>query len=876
MNMDITFLTGQNFNQLSDSLQSKLKKLRIVFLVTLFLAWSSQVAHSQTPSGGLLGGFGINATLYPGVNFGGTTPPVGTVDWFKQSTGRNVIMQDASTVSSIQTMLQNESNPVYEVRMDGGLGSKADVIDAGTYKLLIDAVWARDMFGGSGGLDNTAYVVSSKNAADPAVWYPGVGNVLGKNDLIDVAAHMFRDVTSTSDNLIFTGIINRAEPGGSAYMDFEFFIQNVGLYQPTPTTYKFNTGGPDMGHTAFRFEADGSLKQLGDMIYNVSLSNGGATANVEIRVWVSRADYNAYKSSSPPNMPFKFGLLFDGAGTNAPYGYASILPKNVADVIGYVNLAGQNPDTPPWGSRNTKMNVLTTSYLDYAVTEVGLNLTGLGLDNKLIPSVDPCSFPWKTLMIKTRSSESFTSSLKDFAGPYAWGTPSVSITSANATLSCSNPTVTLTSSQLREDVTYQWRTSNGHFSGATNSSSVTVDKAGTYYLDMIISLTNSTTCTYTSTPYTVNAPADPFITGISATSAVSCSGTDGSISVTVSGGTPPFKYSWTGPNSFTSTSQNLSGIAPGNYTVTVTDYKECSMTSAPITVQAKTVINYNATVTNVLCYDQTNGSITLGTVTGGVSPLTYSWSNGKTTQNLLNIGAGTYTLTITDGAGCKTIQAFTVTQPSAALTATVAKTDDTNGTTAGTGTASLTVTGGTQPYSYSWIGPGTFSSTTEDLNNLDYGSYSVTITDANSCTTTAKVFIYQPENCFDGIDNDGNGLTDCDDPSSGCKPATPVIAGDVAPCLDKNTDYTINSPVNDIYYNWTYPGNATYISGQGTNKITVKWTTASPGQICVTAENRDPNFSTSGKKCNSEPSCINIAPSTTPSAPTTITKNQIF
>ncbi len=176
MIMDITFLSGRNFNQLSDSLQSKLKKLRIVFLVMLFLALSSQVAHSQTSSGGLLGGFGINATLYPGVNFGGTNPPAGSVDWFKQSTGRNVIIQDASTVSATQTLLQS-SNPTYEVRMDGGLNSKADV-NGSTYKLLIDAVWARDMFGGSGGLDNTAFVVSSKNAADPAIWYPGVGNVL--------------------------------------------------------------------------------------------------------------------------------------------------------------------------------------------------------------------------------------------------------------------------------------------------------------------------------------------------------------------------------------------------------------------------------------------------------------------------------------------------------------------------------------------------------------------------------------------------------------------------------------------------------------------------------------------------------------------------
>jgi large repetitive protein len=144
------------------------------------------------------------------------------------------------------------------------------------------------------------------------------------------------------------------------------------------------------------------------------------------------------------------------------------------------------------------------------------------------------------------------------------------------------------------------------------------------------------------------------------------------------------------------------------------------------------------TTTAVLCFGDATGGVNL-TVTGGTAPYTYLWSNGATTEDLTNVVAGTYNVTITDANGCTTTASGIVTQPAAALAGTTT-------TTAvlcfgdATGGVNLTVTGGTAPYSYLWSN----GATTEDLTNVIAGTYNVTITDANGCTTTASGIVTQP------------------------------------------------------------------------------------------------------------------------------------
>jgi hypothetical protein len=463
---------------MSAVLTTRIIRVFTLFIYALFLI---SAAHAQINSSGCVAAdVGINATLYANSTFSSGTiiPPAGSVDWFKNATERNII--DQSNISAIQTLLQNNANPIYQVRQNGGIASYADEVVVGgvrkKFKRLVDAVWARDNFGGTGGIDQTSYNTASKNAEDPAIWDTGPQNVLGKNDLIDVAGHMFRnvDVDANINDLWFTGLINRAEPGGAAYMDFEFFIARVTF---NTATSKLSSGGPDLGHTAFKFDNSGNIVGLGDMIFNLALINGGSTPQLEVRVWVSRADYT---SKTPAT--FSWGPEFDGAFNGSPYGYASIIPHPGAQVCGFVNNDNQLPLSPPWGTRNTKSNVFGTSYIPFSVAEVALNLTAIGLDNYLITNaaLDSCTFPWRTYIVKTRASDAFTAQLKDFAGPYAWAQPSTGIVVSNGTLSCNNPVATLVASPLRTDVTYVWSTANGNIVGPTTGTSIQVDKPGTY------------------------------------------------------------------------------------------------------------------------------------------------------------------------------------------------------------------------------------------------------------------------------------------------------------------------------------------------------------------------------------------------------------
>ena len=831
-----------------------------LFPLVLFLAVSSLNAQIN-PNGCVIGGFGVNSNLYTNTTFstGTPLPPSGPTDWFIPSggTGRNVINQ--TSPSTIQTLLQNLTiiNPSFIRRMNGNVISKADIVSANKYRILVDAFFARDNFGGSGATDTTAFLISSKNGQDPAAWGPGATNVLGKNDLIDVAAHMFRDidisVSPARNKLIFTGLINRAEPGGSAFMDFEFFVKPV-YYNPT--TFKFTSGGPDMGHTSFRFGPTGKIIKIGDMMFDVSLTNGGIKPGLSLRVWVKRTDYILLKAT-PGDLPFRFGNSFDGAGTNAAYGYANILPISSADACGFVNSAVQLPTAPPWGTRNTKSNQYGTSYIAYSTSEIAADMTDYGIDYLLVEGADPCDFPWKSAMIKTRSSQSFTASLKDFAGPYEWGVPSVSASSATTVLNCTNPTITLSVPSPRADATYQWTTPNGRFVGSSTGSSVVVDKAGTYYVTMTL----FTGCSFISPAYVITAdPTQPLIKSANALTTVSCFGsTNGTINLTVTGGTPAFTYAWTGPSSYTSTVEDPTGLAAGTYSVTVTDSKGCSYTNSSVVVGAGVEITATDDITNVLCNGNKTGGIDI--TPGGTSPFTYLWSTGNTTQDLVGVAAGSYSVVITDANKCSKTFNFTVTQPTA-LSSSAVKVDDTNPShTVGNGTIDLTVTGGTAPYTYAWTGPGVFAATTQDLFSLNYGSYSVTITDANGCTTTRTVVIYEPEDCGDGTDNDGDGLIDCQDPD--CISSTPVVTGNLGPCVNENVTYSVTNNAS-LTYEWTVPSNATIISGSGTNSITVKFTTTTPGQVCLV---------TKIANCSSNSACVVVSPKQAPLAPATIIKN---
>ena len=269
--------------------------------------------------------------------------------------------------------------------------------------------------------------------------------------------------------------------------------------------------------------------------------------------------------------------------------------------------------------------------------------------------------------------------------------------------------------------------------------------AGTY--SYVVTDANGCRATDTMTLTTLNPINTPTVVSNYNGSNVSCQGsTNGFIHLTASGGTGPYSYAWSpGGN----TSPNLNNIGAGTYACTVTDANGCFVTHsvtliAPNPLNAPSAVsNFNGS--NVSCFGSTNGYINL-TVTGGTGPYTFSWSpGGNTTQNLTNIGAGTYSYIVTDANGCTTVNSETLTAPNPLNIPTVVSDYNGSGISCSgstNGFIHLTVNGGTGPYAYFWS-PG--GSTSQNLNNIGAGTYSYLVTDANGCSDSNSVTLSAPE-----------------------------------------------------------------------------------------------------------------------------------
>ncbi|GAI35157.1 unnamed protein product, partial [marine sediment metagenome] len=215
---------------------------------------------------------------------------------------------------------------------------------------------------------------------------------------------------------------------------------------------------------------------------------------------------------------------------------------------------------------------------------------------------------------------------------------------------------------------------------------------------------------------------------------------------TAAGGTPGYSYLWnTGE-----TTEDLSNICAEIYCVTVTDTNLCTAVACITITEPSEALSVNIVGTDVLCYGDSTGAADL-TVNGGTPAYSYLWDTGETSQDLSNIGADTFCVTVTDANSCTATACVTITEPPAPLIANIAGTDvDCNG--AMNGAADLSVSDGTTPYSYLW----NTGLTTEDLSNIPGGIYCVTVTDANGCSVIECVTITEPTLLTINIDSTQN------------------------------------------------------------------------------------------------------------------------
>ena len=209
---------------------------------------------------------------------------------------------------------------------------------------------------------------------------------------------------------------------------------------------------------------------------------------------------------------------------------------------------------------------------------------------------------------------------------------------------------------------------------------------------------------------------------------VSCNGgSDGAIDISITSGIAPYDFSW----SSTDTTEDLSGIMAGNYALTITDGNGCPSFDSVTVTEPVAIALSAATITDVSCNGDSDGAIDIS-VAGGVAPYAFAWSNAETTEDITGVASGSYTVTITDDNGCTIVDNAQVNEPAAlAISSTIVS--DTNN--ASVGAATVSVTGGTPPYAYTWDG----NTGDADSTGLPMGTYNVVVTDANGCTESTDV-----------------------------------------------------------------------------------------------------------------------------------------
>ena len=276
--------------------------------------------------------------------------------------------------------------------------------------------------------------------------------------------------------------------------------------------------------------------------------------------------------------------------------------------------------------------------------------------------------------------------------------------------------------------TYSWS------NGSTGQTSINWS-AGTHSLD----LTDANGCFNTFT-FTVGGPAQP-VAITETINDITCFGfDDGSVSVSVTGGTAPYTYQWSDSNfnQHLSVGTSATNLYPSRWNLSVTDDNGC-ITFANYDVNEPAALDFTDTVINVSCFGGSYGGIDISPY-GGVVPYNYNWSNGVTSQDNLNVSAGNYSVTLTDNNGCTRSRSYTITQPLERLT-NVSQQENISCKDADDGTLSVSPRGGTAPYSYLW----NTGDTTYGIDSLAPGNYSVTITDALGCQLTESFLITEPD-----------------------------------------------------------------------------------------------------------------------------------
>ena len=304
--------------------------------------------------------------------------------------------------------------------------------------------------------------------------------------------------------------------------------------------------------------------------------------------------------------------------------------------------------------------------------------------------------------------------------------PTLTVAGTNETCTASNGSIDLTVNGGTGPFSFDWDYDG---TGDNNDPEDPTElSAGTY----TVTVTDDNGCTDQISVTLTNSPGMTELQLVP-TDATSCIQTDGSIALTVVGGTPPYSYDWDNdgeaPPDYDA--EDLTNVTQGTYTVTVTDANGCQLIGTE-TVGLQTGASLDLVVTDPTTCDET-GSIDM-TITGGVAPLSILWSNGETTEDISGLDAGIYTVTVTEANGCEVIENISIRDIREPVL-NVVLTEPTCGMSNGAIDLTITDVDGMGPYTIMWDdGP-----TTEDRTGLAAGAYTVTVMNGINCTSSLTI-----------------------------------------------------------------------------------------------------------------------------------------
>jgi hypothetical protein len=453
--------------------------MKTTLLTVLISLVISNTGFTQITSPIIKARFGVDADLR--TNYFNGSVSSGNDDWFNNGTaGTGEFVIDTSGAAAMIAAYNADASPWKKRSSSFYRGMSKPPFSVIGNRLWLDALFVRDYHG----TDTTVYTAGSdKNGMSPASWTGGIQGIPDKNDILDTYVHVRRAGPNTTDSLWMFGALSLDNTTGNRYFDFEMYQTDIYYDRASSKFYGY---GPDAGHTSWKFDGAGNILTPGDIIFNGEFQSGSLT-KIEARIWVKKSDWQTVTPST-----FNWSGQFDGDGSGATYGYASISPNTLGTFytgLGSANNAWAGPfglvlqDNSLAFTNPGPASVTNSKYIANQFIEFSVNLTKLGLDPVTLLGGDVCGTPFNRIIIKTRASASFTAELKDFVAPTDL------FLAPRALASTETPFICNDGSDIAEiEVTnpmstsfYQWTTTDGHIvSNPATGPSIIVDQPGTY------------------------------------------------------------------------------------------------------------------------------------------------------------------------------------------------------------------------------------------------------------------------------------------------------------------------------------------------------------------------------------------------------------